>query len=574
MGYFLKKTKNKKGVYLQIYESFYDPTRKQTAHRSVRPVGYVHELKAGGIDDPVAHFKREVDAMNERRLENESRARVREIGEEGAERMLGYFPLKGVNSLLGVERDFGYLQLHSGFRFSLYEMTSSLVYARACAPCSKSKTFHEVLPQLMEETGFTRDQMYEGLAFLGEEYEKVAEIYNAHVAELWPRDTASTYFDCTNFYFEIDREDGLRRKGPSKEHRPEPIVGLGLLLDAECVPIGMTVFPGNESEQPKLRELIADVKARGGISGRTVRVADKGLNSTANVSDALLCGDGYIFSRSLKKLEAKELAWALADDGWVDVLDGEGEVAYRLKEGVGEFGYNVASEGGGKRHVELPEKRIVTFNPTLARKQLHEINRQVEKARSLKASAAKRSEFGDCAKYVTFAAVDGNGEVTGERVAVSLNHKAIERARLLAGYNMIVTSETGMAAADIYSTYHNLWRIEESFKIMKSQLDARPVYLQKPETITGHFLICYIAVLLLRLLQLKVLGGRWSSEDVMGFARGFRCAQVSERKYVNTSRKTPFLVALQEETGLPLKKFNLGKRDVDAIMGWKPERHS
>ena len=140
MGYFLKKTKNNKGVYLQIYESFYDPTRKQTAHRSVRPVGYVHELKAGGIDDPVAHFKREVDAMNERRLENESRARVREIGEEGAERMLGYFPLKGVNSLLGVERDFGYLQLHSGFRFSLYEMTSSLVYARACAPCSKSKT--------------------------------------------------------------------------------------------------------------------------------------------------------------------------------------------------------------------------------------------------------------------------------------------------------------------------------------------------------------------------------------------------------------------------------------------------
>ena len=106
MGYFLKKTKNNKGVYLQIYESFYDPTRKQTAHRSVRPVGYVHELKAGGIDDPVAHFKREVDAMNERRLENESRARVREIGEEGAERMLGYFPLKGVNSLLGVERDF------------------------------------------------------------------------------------------------------------------------------------------------------------------------------------------------------------------------------------------------------------------------------------------------------------------------------------------------------------------------------------------------------------------------------------------------------------------------------------
>lgn len=574
MGYFLKRTKNKKGVYLQIYESFYDPARKQTAHRSVRPVGYVHELEAGGVDDPVAHFKREVDAMNERRLESEGRARAREIGEEGAERMLGYFPLKGVNDLLGVERDFGFLQLHSGFRFSLFELTASLVYARACAPCSKSRTFHEVLPRLMGEPGFTRDQMYEGLAFLGEEHEKVVEIYNARIAELWPRDTASTYFDCTNFYFEIDREDGLRRKGPSKEHRPEPIVGLGLLLDAECVPVGMTVFPGNESEQPKLRELIADAKARGGISGRTVRVADKGLNSADNVADAVLAGDGYIFSRSLKKLGAKELAWALAADGWSDVLGDDGEVACRLKEGVGEFGYDVTAESGGRRRVELPEKRVVTFSPALARKQLHEINRQVEKARRLKASAAKRSEFGDCAKYVTFAAVDDDGEVAGGRVAASLNHEAIERARRLAGYNMIVTSETGMTAAEVCSAYRNLWRIEESFRVMKSQLDARPVYLQKPETITGHFLICYIAVLLLRLLQLKVLGGRWSAEDVVGFARGFRCAQVSERKYVNTSRKTPFLVAMQEETGLPLKKFNLCERDVDAIMGWKPERPS
>ena len=108
-----------------------------------------------------------------------------------------------MNSLLGAERDFGYLQMHSGFRFSLYEMASSLVYARACAPCSKSKTFHEVLPQLMEETGFSLGQLYEGLAFLGEEYEKVVEIYNARVAELWPRNTASTNFDCTNLYFEI-----------------------------------------------------------------------------------------------------------------------------------------------------------------------------------------------------------------------------------------------------------------------------------------------------------------------------------------------------------------------------------
>ena len=569
MAYFLKKTRNKKGLYLQVYESHWDPGRGHTVNRSVRAIGYEHELRESGIDDPVAHFRAEVDAMNAERRAAREAERAREISEEPAERHLGHFAIKAVDDALGVAEDLAWLQAPSGFRFSLAELLSSLVYARAVAPRSKSRTFHDVLP-LMEGVGarFSLDQLYDGLAYLGEEHEKVVEIYNDRVARLFGRDTSASYFDCTNFYFEIDREDGLRRKGPSKEHRPEPIVSMGLLLDADCVPMGMSVFPGNESERPQLREVISRLKERHAIAGRTVRVADKGLNCADNVADAVLSGDGYVFSKSVKALPAAERAWALSGDGWTDVADGRGDAPWSYKEATGDFEYRVAGEDGRRRPVLLPEKRVVTYSPALARKQAREIGRQVEKARSLRLSAAKRSEYGDSAKYVTFAPVDGEGEVRDDaRVVATLNHEAIRRAKALAGYNMIVTSETGMSAREVHDTYHNLWRIEESFRVMKSELDARPVYLQRQDAITGHFLVCYVAVLLTRLLQVKVLGDAFCSEDLMGLFRGLNVCQASERRYVNVSRRTPVIEELAARTGLPLLHFNLTKGEVKSIAG-------
>ncbi|MDO4807752.1 MAG: hypothetical protein Q4A07_10940, partial [Coriobacteriales bacterium] len=390
MAYFLKKSRNKKGLYLQIYESHWDPQRGHTAHSSVRAIGYEHELRESGIEDPVAHFKREVDAMNAERKAAKERERAREIGPEPAERHLGHFAIKAIDDALGVASDLAYLQIPSGFRFPLSELLSSLVYARCVAPCSKSGTFHDVLP-LMEGAGrgFSLDQLYDGLAYLGEEHEKVVEIYNARVAALFPRDTSVSYFDCTNYYFEIDAEDDLRRKGPSKENGREPIVGMGLLLDADCIPIGMSVFPGNESERPQLREVVGGLRRRNSITGRTVRVADKGLNCADNVADAVLAGDGYVFSKSVKTLPATERAWALSPDGWADVTDGDGNVVWSYKETTGEFEYKVTDEDGRKRAVGLPEKRVVTYSPKLARKQRYEINRQVEKARALRLAAAK-----------------------------------------------------------------------------------------------------------------------------------------------------------------------------------------
>lgn len=566
MAYFLKKTNNKKGTYLQIYESYYDPERKTGAHRSHKPIGYVHELQLKGIEDPISFYKEEVQKLNQEFQKKKQTEKVRQISEESPEKLLGYFPLKNLCDSLGCKKYMNLMQTAAGFRFNIFDMMSSLIYARLVHPCSKLKTYIEILPKLFEAYDFSLDQLYSGLGYIGSEYEKIIEIFNHQVALKYPFDTSRSYFDCTNFYFEIDREDDFRLKGPSKENKKEPIVGMGLLLDANQIPVGMKMYPGNESEKPVLRNIIDDLKQRSHISGRTIQVADKGLNCFENILHALKSGDGYIFSKSVKMLPEAEKTWVLLENDYAAVKNKKGEVIYYVKDCVDDFTYNYTDQDGHRKALKLTEKRVVTFNPKLAEKQKHEINRQVEKARKLRACEAKKSEYGDSAKYVTFLSTDKKGEKTTGKVKVEINEKAIENAKKLAGYNMIVTSEIRMSASAIYTAYHNLWRIEESFRIMKSQLDARSVFMQKQETITGHFLICYLSILLTRLFQIHILKDEYGTEDIFDFIHDFRVAKVSERKYINLTRSSSFIKDLTAQTGLPLTSYFLGNEDINKML--------
>lgn len=566
MAYFLKKTNNKKGTYLQIYESYYDPERKGGAHRSYKPIGYVHQLQAEGIDDPIAFYKDEVQKLNQELKKKKQDEKARQISEESPEKLLGYFPLKNLCDSLRCKNYIDLMQTATGFRFNIFDMMSALVYARVVHPCSKLKTYIEVIPKLFEKYDFSLDQLYSGLGYIGSEYEKIIEIFNHQVALKYPFDTSHSYFDCTNFYFEIDREDDFRLKGPSKENKKEPIVGMGLLLDANQIPIGMKMYPGNESEKPVIRDIIDDLKQRNHISGRTIQVADKGLNCFENILHALKAGDGYIFSKSVKMLPDTEKIWVLLENDYVDVKNKKGEVLYRIKDCVDDFNYNYTDKDGHRKTLKLTEKRVVTFNPKLAEKQKLEINRQVEKAKKLRACEAKKSEYGDSSKYVTFISTDKKGEKTTGKVKVEINEKAIENAKKLAGYNMIVTSEIRMTASEIYAAYHNLWRIEESFRIMKSQLDARPVFMQKQETITGHFLICYLSVLLTRLFQIHVLKDEYGTEEIFDFIRDFRVVKISDRKYINLTRSSSFIKDLTAQTDLPLTSYFLENEDINKML--------
>ena len=567
MAYFLKKTTNKKGLYLQIYESFYDPERGHTAHKSFKPIGYVHELQAKGIDDPISFYQEEVNKLNQEFQAAKQTKKAKLISDESPEKLLGYFPMKNINDKLSAKKYIDLMQTATDFRFNVFDMMSSLVYARLIHPCSKSKTYDEVIPRLFDSYDYSLNQLYDGLEYIGCEYEKIIEIYNHQIQQHYKFDTSHTYFDCTNFYFEIDKEDDFRKKGPSKENRKEPIVGLGLLLDANQIPIGMKMFPGNQSEKPVIRTIIDGLKTRNSVSGRTIQIADKGLNCSENIFHAVKNGDGYIFSKSVKQLPEIERTWVLLPNDYKDVKNANGDVLYRIKECVDDFEYRIKDTSTGRyRTIKLTEKRIVTYNPKLAKKQIYEIKKEVEKAGLLRASQAKKSEYGDCSKYVIFTPVDKKGNDTDGKVKVTMNEDLIKKSLELAGYNMLVTSEISMPAKDIYNAYHNLWRIEESFRIMKSQLDARPVYLQKEDTIVGHFLICYLAVLLTRLLQFKVLKNNYSSEDIFDFIHDFRVAQISERKYINLTKATTFIKEFSALTNLPLTSYFLSEGEIKKML--------
>ena len=567
MAYFLKKTNNKKGTYLQIYSSFYDPQRGHTAHKAYKPIGYVHELQAKGIEDPISFYKEKVNRLNQEAKAEKNAKKEKQISDDSPEKLIGYFPMKNINDKLSVKKYIDLMQTATDFRFNVFDMTSALVYARLVQPYSKSRTYVEVIPKLFESYDFSLNQLYDGLEYIGCEYEKIIEIYNHQIQQMYKFDTSHTYFDCTNFYFEIDKEDDFRKKGPSKENRKEPIVGLGLLLDANQIPIGMKLFPGNQSEKPVIRKVINDLKKRNSVSGRTIQIADKGLNCAENIFHALKNGDGYIFSKSVKQLPEIERTWVLLSNDYRDIKDDNGDVLYRIKEYVDEFEYKFKdSETGKIKKFKITEKRIVTFNPKLAKKQIYEINKEIEKAKLLKASQAKRSEYGDSAKYVIFTTADKKGNDTNGKIKVTMNDDLIKKSLELAGYNMLVTSEISMADKEIYTAYHNLWRIEESFRIMKSQLDARPVYLQKKDTITGHFLICYLAVLLTRLLQFKILKNNYCSEDLFEFVRDFRVAKISERKYINLSRGTVFIKNFASLCNLPLMSYFLSDGEIKKML--------
>lgn len=567
MAYFLKKTNNKKGTYLQIYSSFYDPERGHTAHKSFKPIGYVHELQAQGIVDPIAYYKEQVVKLNQEFKNAKTESKSKQISEDSPEKLIGYFPFKNINDKLGVKKYIDLMQTATDFRFNVFDMISALVYARLVQPCSKAKTYDEVIPKLFESYDFSLSQLYDGLEYIGCEYEKIIEIYNHQLQQMYKFDTSHTYFDCTNFYFEIDKEDDFRKKGPSKENKKEPIVGMGLLLDANQIPIGMKLFPGNESEKPVIRNVISELKTRNSVSGRTIQIADKGLNCAENIFHAVKNGDGYIFSKSVKQLPEIEKTWVLLPNDYKDVKNANGEVLYRIKECVDDFEYKIKDATTGRYQTfKLREKRIVTYNPKLAKKQIYEINKEIEKARLLKASQAKKSEYGDCSKYVIFAPTDKKGNDTDGKIKVTMNEELIKKTLELAGYNMLVTSEIHMTDKEIYEAYHNLWRVEETFRIMKSQLNARPVYLQKEDAITGHFLICYLAVLLTRLLQFKILKNTYCSEELFDFIRDFRVVKISDRKYINLARKTTFIKELSEFTNLPLTSYFLNDGEIKKML--------
>lgn len=560
MAYFLRQEKKKKGTYLQMYDSYWDKEKKEPRTKSVMAFGYVEELISDELPDPVAYYKDFVLKKNEERaasLAEESRPRA---FSSIVEKYAGHFLLHSLMTELNVKETIDILASQMRFQFSVYDMLAGLIYARVIAPCSKSKTVSSVFPHLYNSVPISEDQVYDGCSFIGASYKKYIELFNHCYEQHYDRDFSSAFFDCTNYYFEIDLPAEDKQKGPSKENSHDPIIGQALLLDADLVPLAMQMYPGNESEKPYLRRIIDEMKQRYNVSGKTIQVADKGLNCARNIYAAVKeANDGYIFSKSIhgKNLSEKERRWVLLENDanvFTDYTDEKGHLLFRLKSCVDTFSYQFKeTDPDTGKEVTTPfsvtEKRIVSYNPALAKKQKAEIMKMVDKASNYTTyKKMAREDLGDSTKYIKVTNKDKNGKKI--KPLIEINQDKIDEDMKYAGYNLLVTSELDMDPLQIYHTYHGLWKIEESFRITKSYLDARPVYVQKKETIYGHFLICYLSLFLLRVLEIKVFKNKINSYDLIHFMRDFRIVSNGDGSYINISRDQAVNEKVKEVTGL------------------------
>ena len=571
MRYFVKKTSpTKKGLYLQIYRTNYVPG-KGNQNRSYQSLGYASDLKKKGINDPMQYAKDLCANLNK---ENEKKTEM-QIGEASAQKYLGHFLIKMLFNELNMDKDIN--TVSSGYKshFKMSDFIKTFTYAQILNPGSKQELYERVVPNIYGENKYSYDQILDAINFLGSDYHKYIEVLNHFIELKCKRNLAIGYFDCTNYYFEIDEEDDLRRKGPSKENRHSLIIGQSLLLDADMIPLDMQLYPGSQSEKPYLRERIEDMKSRNSVSGRVIQIADKGLNCARNIyAAAIEAGDGYIFSKSVhgRCLSGEEKKWVLLEDDdaniWHDVRDGKNRLIFKYKDCVDTFSYacKINPDDEKETKFKVKEKRVVTYNQSLALKQRREINKTVDRLKEkIRYKEIVREELGDATKYVTLEAQTIDGEKV--KIATSLNNDKIEEDLKFAGFNLLVTSEIDADAKEIYAAYHNLWQIEHSFRIMKTHLEARPVYVSTKETIYGHFLMVYYALTMIRLLEIKVFNNEISAEQIIDFIRDYKISENYDGTFINNATKSDAYITIKKKLGIAkLGNVYLSLKDVKTIL--------
>lgn len=564
MAYYLRITNKNKGKYLQIYETFRVKETKTVKAKCYESLGYEGDLKTEEINNPIEHYKKYVEQLNAEKELKKLISKTEKITNENKTVNIGTSLVKGIFKALRLEEIFKAFGFIFNRRFSHYEIFRDLVCARIFEPKSKLYTYNEILPIVNPHFDYSLDDVYSFLEDFGSRYESIIELINASLSKKYERNTSISFFDCTNFYFEIDKSDELRAKGPSKENRKEPIIGMGLLLDRNCMPITMQMYPGNQSEIPMLKKCIDSARKQKIIVNRTIRVADKGLNCGNNIYEALMNKDGYIFSKSVIKLSEKEKVWVDLENGYIETYE-NGILVFKIKSCIDEFTYEHTDENKKKNPFKSKEKRVVYWSKKLYDKKMLELDKFEVKVKNLSLSKAKKEKYNAYASYIDFVGLDKNGEIT-EKTIIKINQEKLNRDRKYAGFNMIVTSEINASDNDIYEIYHHLWRIEETFRILKTNLDARPVYVQKESTIFGHFLVCYTSILMVRILQFLVYKNEIKSNELIEFMKTFNVYKIDDDLYINQLKPKNYLEKIKNNFSPIIDNAKFRNKEINELL--------
>ena len=419
-----------------------------------------------------------------------------------APKNIGYFLTDALYNALGI---FEVLNRHKSdhkLEYDLNGIAKLLVYGRTLYPDSKLGTFRDKNRYLFPVTKCDDvNEVYAALNVLSMKSESIQKRMNTKIRTAIGRNTEACFYDVTNYYFEIGENDpdgGLRKKGVSKEKRGEPIVQMGLFIDDNGIPIAYKLFPGNHIDATTLRPAMKKTIDNMDF-GRVIIVADGGLNSGPNIAHILNGGNGYIVSKSTKKSDKTTKAWILDESGYIWNDAGTFKVKSQIRT------RKIKAEDGSVQ--EIQEKIVCYWSKRHYERERHENKKFLEYLDSVIANPDKlKDKQSKIAKFLKKTEVDkATGEVIKTTTALSLDFDKIQEYIDLMGYYTIMTSEVDKSDEEIISKYHGLSRIEDSFRITKSDLEGRPVFVRTPEHINAHFLTCFIALTMIRLVQFRIL---------------------------------------------------------------------
>ena len=564
---YLRKSKKPNGrTYLTIVQGYRDENGKNRA-RTVKSLGYVDALEAE-FGDPVAHFEEECRRMTAEAARAEAPIAVQFTASkkidkraEGRVELGAAVPSAYLHRDLGIWSFFERKRTARGFSYDPCRILELLVWDRIAHPSSKHAAW-QARERFPRKCGFTADDVYRCLTYLDGNADALVSSMNASLEESrGPRDASCLYYDVTNYYFECGEEDGFRMRGVSKEHRPSPIVQMGLFLDSDGLPLGYELFPSNRNDMTTLLPAMSKAGVRDLPRGeRVVVVADKGLNTSANIAACVLDGNGYIFSQSVRKATKGLKSWVLDDAGYEESASG----SFKIKSRISEKAVYVAGEDGKRRRVMVPVKEVAFWSRDYFERSRRERAKVVEKSRAavargdMSSAAAKTSvRYAKDVPVVreTGEAADHNWVIDEDRIAAD---------EAMDGYYCIVTSEQDMDDREVIDAYRGLWRIEESFRVMKGDFDARPVYCSTESHIRAHFLVCYIALLAMRLMQLDT-GRKYSAAQISEALAGVT-GHLMDRNLYLFDYRTDLTDELAGAVGIDLSRQVLTRGQIRSIM--------
>lgn len=561
-------------IYLSFVQGYRDENGK-VKQKTIEKLGYLEDLKKI-YDDPISHFK---EIAKQKSNENITEYTIKNLNTKTIDnnskpKNLGYSIPKIIYNNLGISSLLSNYQKSSKIQYNLNDILSFLVFMRIIYPASKKATY-ENKDLLFEKCDFSLDDIYRSLTHLNLLKNDIQKVIWENTKNTYNRDTSTTYYDCTNYYFEIEYNDddifeydengevkldkdgipiinqkGLRKRGPEKNHRPDPIVEMGLLMDASFIPLSYDLFPGNESEKNSLIPIINRTKNDFDLD-RTIVVADRGLNTSDNIIqisgltlEQSLKKNGYVYGQSVRGADDEFKSWILNQEDYKTdkIKDDNGkEIIFKHKSRIHPKKMYVIRKdksktayGNKKRQsVLVDQKQMVYYSQKYADKQKRDREMIIKKANDLISHPEKytrATSYGVSGYVNNLKFVKDTGEIANANL-LSLNEERIIEEEKYDGYYSIVTSEEHLNDIEIRNIYRGLSKIEETFKVTKSGLDARPVWLSLADHIQAHFLTCFIALVITRLIETR-LKGKYSFKQVIETLRNYTSINIEHDIYI------------------------------------------